>query len=561
MKKIFIIPGSLIMGILVFSSCQKDVLDKAPLDSYTEDAVWGDLQLVEAFVNQQYNILPGPGHFWSNLTNRTWVLSAVCDEAHNRFNDYDVPVMVSGSLTADNLKNFDIWGITYTRIQDCNTILSKIDNVPGEEATKKRLKGETTYLRAYAYFKLASDYGGVPLIKTPNTISDEFKKQRSTYEECIKFVVDECDAAAGLLPDSYSSGDSKYGRATKGGALALKSRALLYAASPQWNAANDQAKWQKASDAAKAVIDMNTNYQFYNGKYINITTTLNSELIMVRLGNKQYLWKSFQGSETFLSPNGYHGWSSFAPSQNLVDAFGTADGKDISDPTSGYNPQRPYVNRDPRFYSDIIFDGRPYGKPEFFKDRYEAGGSNVAQMYEGGLDSDKGFDAWNSSLTRYSFRKYIDTTYNFNVETQTNKFWIVARLTEIYLNYAEAQFMMGDEAGARQYLDLIRHRGGITVDLPASLTGADLLKKIQNERQVELCLEGHRYYDVRRWKIADVTENKPLGGVKIVKNADGSKTYTYSNVQDRAFKPQHYLLPIPRAEIRSTGLPQNPGYD
>ena len=560
MKKILTAISSLLIGILFLSSCQKDVLDKAPLDSYTDEAVWSDLNLAEAFVNRQYVILPGPGHYWNNLTNRSWPLSSACDEAYNKFNDYDTFVMNSGSLTADNLKAFDIWSATYARIQDCNSILSKIDQAPGDDATKKRLKGEVAYLRAYAYFKLTSDYGGVPLIKTPFNLTSDFGVPRSTHEACIQFISDECDAAAALLPATYESSSPMYGKATKAAALALKSRALLYAASPQWNVANDPAKWQKASDAAKAVLDL-TVFRLYAGSYIDITTRPNSEIIMARGMNKQYLGNAFQGVETFMSPNGYHGWSSFAPSQNLVDAFGTADGKDITDPTSGYDPQKPYARRDPRFYSDIIFDGRPYGRAEYFKDRYEAGGSNTAEMFEGGLDSDKGFDTWNASRTRYSFRKYVDTTYNYNVETQTNKFWIISRLSEIYLNYAEARFMLGEEKTAREYLDLIRRRAGISAALPTSLTGADLLKKIQNERQVELCLEGHRYYDVRRWKIADVTENRPLGGVMIVKNANGSKTYTYITVQNRSFKPQHYLLPIPRQEIRRTNLPQNPGYN
>ncbi|MCZ8228938.1 MAG: RagB/SusD family nutrient uptake outer membrane protein [Flavobacterium sp.] len=148
----------------------------------------------------------------------------------------------------------------------------------------------------------------------------------------------------------------------------------------------------------------------------------------------------------------------------------------------------------------------------------------------------------------------------YNTETQTNKAWIISRLGEIYLNYAEAQFKLGNESTAIQYLNLIRRRAGITTPL-AGLTGTSLENKIRNERQVELCLEGHRYYDVRRWKIAQITENKPLMGVIITKNSNGTRTFTYKKVQDRIFKPEHYLLPIPRDEINRTGLVQNPGYN
>ncbi|HWW41811.1 RagB/SusD family nutrient uptake outer membrane protein [Pedobacter sp.] len=542
---------------VIMTSCKKDVLDKTPLDSYTDQSVWNDLSLAEAFTNNLYNVLPNAEHNWDNTTNRTWALSSACDEAFNKFDDYNASVMNSGSLTPDNLGVFDIWGSTYSMIQNCNIFLSKIDNVPGDAARRDRLKGEVTYLRAYAYFKLIKDYGGVPLIIKPFDLNSNFERSRNTYEECSSFISDELDKAAGLLPLQQSS--ANLGRATKAAALALKSTLLLYAASPQWNTTNDMAKWKKASDAAKAVIDLNA-FKLFTGNYADLFTTLNSELIMVRLTNKQYMWSAFQGVEMFLSPSGFHGWASFAPSQNLVDAYGTADGKDITDPTSGYDPQHPYVNRDPRFYQDIVYDGRPYGQPAFCQDRYGVGSTNAAEFYEGGLDSPQGWDKWNNSVTRYTFRKYCDTTYNFNEETQTNKFWIVSRLGEIYLNYAEAQFRLGNNGVAIQYLDLIRQRAGIKNLLPNSLTGTALENKIRNERQVELSLEGHRYYDVRRWKIADVTENKPLMGVIITKKADGSKSYNYSQVQTRVFKPQHYLLPIPKSEINRTKLVQNPGY-
>lgn len=556
MKRIYLKIGTALMATILFMGCQKNVLDKVPLDSFSDQLVWKDMKLAAAFADFQYNVLPGPGHYWDTLSSRTWALSSACDEAFNKFDDYNASIMNSGSLTPDNLGIFDIWSETYKRIQDCNLFLSKIDGVPGDDATRARLKAEITYLRAFGYAKLVSDYGGVPLVTKPFELNSNFEVPRGSFEDCVAFIVAECDAAATVLPATATD----QGRATKGAALALKSRILLYAASPQWNKDNATDKWQKAFDAAEAVIKL-PGYQLYTGAYADLFSVWNAEIIMGRMGNKQYQWNAFQGVEMFMSPCGFHGWSSFAPSQNLVDAFGTADGKDITDPASGYNPQKPYENRDPRFYSDIIFDGRAYGRPEFFKDRYAAGHSNVAEMYEGGLDSPQGWDTWNASLTRYSFRKYQDTTFNFNVETQTNKFWIISRLSEIYLNSAEAAYHLKNEGVARHYLDLLRQRAGITGTLPTTLTGAALLAKIQNERRVELCLEGHRYYDVRRWQIADVTENTPLGGVKIVKNGDGSKTYTYVKVQDRVFKSQHYLLPIPREEIRRTNMPQNPGYN
>ena len=559
MKKIFVIM-IIAAGLM---ACRRNVLDIPPQDRIAENVVWTDPNLVAAYQNSLYNGIPHGFylHMYSKYSDEAINTAPCCGAnifAQNTYNPDNIAQANSGDFWGGYMY---YWTYGYQYIRQANVFLQKMA-APGSLSftSKAQLVAETHFLRAFMYFNLIERYGAVPIVDTAYTLGDSANFKRNTFDECVAFIVAECDAAAAVLPVGYSSGAAELGRATKAAALALKSKALLYAASPLWNPSNDKQKWQLASDAAKAVIDL-PGYQLYTGGYENIFTTWNSEILMARQGNKQYQWNAFQGVEMFLAPCGFHGWSSFAPSQNLVDAFGTADGKDITDATSGYNPQQPYVNRDPRFYSDIIFDGKPYGKPDFFKDRYAAGHSNIAEMYEGGLDSQQGWDTWNASMTRYSFRKYQDTTFNFNVETQTNKFWIISRLAEIYLNYAEAEFNLGHEAVSRQYLDLLRHRAGIVNNLPGSLTGAALLAKIQNERRVELCLEGQRYYDVRRWKIADVTENTPLGGVKIVKNPDGSKTYTYIKVQDRVFKSQHYLLPIPREEIRRTNLPQNPGYN
>jgi hypothetical protein len=555
MKPKIILSISLFLCAVYFSSCKK-ALDKAPLDSYTDESVWKDLKLAEAFANNIYNVLPTFTVDWGSSLNRSLALSSASDEAYTKFADAYTcgvkNVLNKGLLSPDNAGNFDIWSNSYHHIQNANIFLSRIDDVPGDENFRKRIKGEVIFLRAYSYFKLISDYGGVPLVKEPFGLNSNFKLNRSSFDECVKFISDELDIAASLLPASTS----QRGRITSPLALAIKSRVLLYAASPLWNPTNDQAKWTAASAAAKAVIDL-PGFSLYTGRYTDLFTTFNNELLGVHLSGYVGPWNPFTGVEMMCFPNGYGGWAVFAPSQNMVDAFGTADGKYITDPTSGYLPQNPYVNRDPRFYANIIFDGRPTGNPAFFSSYRN---TNVAQFYEGGLDSDQGPDAWNNSVTRYAFRKYMDTTFNFIANTQTNKFWILARLGEMYLNYAEAEFNLGHEATAREYLDRIRSRAGITV--PLSETGAALRDRIINERQIELCFEGHRYYDVRRWKIAETTENQPVRQVIITRNATtGVKTYEYKDLAPRSFdKNKHYLLPIPRNEINRTGLPQNPGY-
>lgn len=543
---------------LLGTACNK-VLDKAPLDSYTDQSVWSDLSLAEAFANNIYNVLPTSTYDWGSSINRSYLLSCASDEGYNKFDYAGVrSILTKGILSPDNAGDFDIWAKNYFHIQNANILLSRIDAIPGDATTRNRIKGEVTFLRAYAYFQLVSDYGGVPLIKEPFDLNADFNVARSSYEDCVDFIVQELDLAASLLPASAPS--TSLGRITAPLAMAIKSRVLLYAASAQWNPGNDQAKWKAASDAAKAVIDLG-QFELYTGNYADIFTTLNNELIGVRLSNKQYNWSAFDGIEMMCYPSGFHGWAAFAPTQNLVDAFGTADGRLLTDPLSGYDPQHPYLNRDPRFYADIVYDGRLLGNPAFVTYRVSATNptGTAAEFYEGGLDSPQGLDTWNNSETRYTFRKYMDTTYDFNATTQTNKFWILSRLSEIYLNYAEAEFHLGHEAVAREYLDLIRKRAGILT--PLSETGAALENRIRNERQVELCFEGHRYYDVRRWKIAEATQNVAIGQVIINRAPDGTKNYTYQTLEQRYFDPANYLLPIPKTEINRTGLPQNPGYN
>ena len=550
MKLRILLLAGLCAGNFLLPSCSK-VLDKAPLDSYTDESVWKDIKLAEAFANNIYNILPTCTYDWGSSINRSFLLSPASDEGFNKFDYAGVRNVINkGLLSPDNAGGFDIWAKNYSHIQNANILLSRIDQVPGDDATRKRIKGEVTFLRAYAYFQLICDYGGVPLVKTPFSLSSDFKIPRSTFDECAKFVSDELEAAATMLTGI----NQPKGRANAALALAVKSRLLLYMASPLWNPSNDAAKWTAASAAAKRVMDL-PGLTLYTGNYADLFTTYNSEIIGARLSNKEYQWDAFTGIEMMCFPNGYHGWAAFAPTQDLVDAFGMANGKNIADAQSGYDPQNPYAGRDPRFYADIVHDGRPTGNAAYFSDRT----TNEAQFYEGGYDSDQGYDAWNNSLTRYSFRKYMDTTFNFNTDLQANRFWILSRLGEIYLNYAEAEFQLGHEAVAREYLNKIRQRAGITAPLTES--GPALLARIRNERQVELCFEGHRYYDVRRWKIAETTDNKPCRQVIITRNATtGVRTYVYQTLEQRAFKPEHYLLPIPRTEINRTGMPQNPLY-
>ncbi|CAL1518775.1 RagB/SusD family nutrient uptake outer membrane protein [Chitinophaga sp. MM2321] len=535
-------------------SCNKGFLDREPLTSYSDATVWGDINLVKAYVNDLYTVLPDGGGV------RALLLSPACDEGFNKFDYNGVRSIINaGALTPDNIGSFDVWKNTYSQIQKQNIFIGRIGEVPGDATDINLLKGQVHYLRAYSYFTLTRDYGGVPLITKQVKLDDNFDIPRASFEECLDFMIAELDEAATLLSAGYTAEEDK-GRITAAAALALKSRILLYAASPLWNPTNDLAKWEKASKAAKAVIDLPGYHliQSNESPYPQIfSTNFNAEIIFSRANNQDYGYHIF---DTWLSPNSYHGWAVHVPTQNLVDAFNMANGKMIDEAGSGYNPQDPYAGRDPRFYADIVYDGRGYRRSGDLE--YRGASGNVAEFFEGGLDSDAGLEEWNNSLTRYTFRKYCDTTFNMAAINQSNQPWIISRLAEIYLNYAEAEYHLGHQDVTREYINLVRARAGVTT-IPVATKDAELLKRIYNERQVELCLEGHRYYDVRRWKIAEITENKPVRQVIITRLPDGSRKFVYQDLENRVFHaPQNYLLPIPLYELqRTTSLTQNPGYN
>ncbi|SEN32946.1 Starch-binding associating with outer membrane [bacterium A37T11] len=534
--------------VLTLSSCKKDFLDRKSLNAYSEEDVWSNINLVETFVNSKYRSLP---HFYSSSTIVPSVsgLSASSDEGYCQWNYEDVWFFNLGQVTPDNL-SMDAWQGYYGFIRDCNTFFDHIDAVEGDAELKERLTAEVKFIRAWCYFDLVSRYGGVPLITKVYSLSDDdYLVPRNSYDECMDFIISELDEAAAMLPLSYNGAD--VGRITKGAALSLKSRAMLYAASPLNNPTNDRTKWTAALNAAKAVVDLDV-YSLYQGEdYRRVfLEKFNSEVILSFNINATTNPSGEYESRlnVMIGPNGYHGYSSYTPSQTMVDQFQMKNGKMITEEGSGYDLNNPYADRDPRFYADILsngveFRGRPY------------------ESFVGGLDSPQSsIENWNASLTGYNWRKYSDDAQPIDENVGTDQNWIIFRYAEIYLNYAEAAFETGDEATARMYLNLIRSR--VSVEMPdVTATGADLYEAIQLERQIELCFEGHRFFDVRRWKIAMETENKPLRSVTIEKDQSGNLSYSYFTVQNRRFYEQNYWYPIPKYELDKNGnLEQNPHY-
>jgi starch-binding outer membrane protein, SusD/RagB family len=539
MKKIIFI--SLI--IFAISSCNKDILEMTPMDKLSETSVWFDQSLIELFVNSKYHSVE---HGFFHLL--LW--SSLCDESYN-IHDGGSYMVQKGELTSDNVSvvgggwiaigpAFDYWKAGYSAIRDINIYFSKIDAAPVDDALKTRMNGEMKFIRAFVYANLIWRYGGVPIITNVFELGSDYTVSRSSYDDCVTYICSELDDAIADLPAKEPA--DQLGRASGDAAKALKSRVLLYAASPLNNPANDLNKWQKAADAADALL--NADYSL-NSDYQNTFIQDNNEIIFGRYFTQAdaYNINLFEGR------NGSNGWGSNNPTQNLVDDYEmAATGKLPSDPTSGYDPANPYVGRDPRFYASILYDGALWMGRE-------------TETFNGGLDSPQSsIGSWNATLTGYFLKKFVpDNIPPTGSTLLPTAPYIFFRYGEILLNYAEAKFELGDEPTALTYLNMIRSRINMP---PITATGDALREKIHHERRIELAFEGHRFFDVRRWKIAMETENKDLLAMKITKLGDGSKTYEIINLLTRGFSEKHYFLPIPRVEIdRSLGsLTQNPGY-
>lgn len=534
-----VLAGLLIGGL---SSC--DFLDIEPLDSYTESIIFSDPALTEAYITKNYTL---PTNGWSQAA-----LRFVCDESMNNFSWYSSWDINKGGMTPDQMGGLDIWSSYYWNIKNVNIFFDNIASLDAmDEGVRNLLIGEMIFFRAYYYMELVNRFGGVPLITRTFDLDDaEMMVKRNSYEECIDFITSEFQKAADLLPERNTG--AKFGRATKGAALAFKCRTELYAASPLWNTGNDKSKWEAAARTAEEVFKLGYSLDpDYKGLFLN---NRSPEIIFHRLYTSEFgHWYDWQNT-----PNGWEGYSATCVLQEMVDSYEMEDGTLPTADIYTNATSDPWLGRDPRLYASVVCDGQNFrnGVVDFWVN--EDGQS-------GGMDSEFGLNAWNYSKTHYTIRKFMDESLVNSWNDKGAQPWIYCRLAEVYLNYAEAKYHCGDEATAREYVNKVRARarGGKADILPdVTATGTELLQRIQHERKIELAFEEHRFYDVRRWKIAETTDNGPVHGIKIIKKKDGTKKYEFIEVQKRKFEPQHYLIPIPSYERRKNDLlDQNPGYN
>ncbi len=585
-----------VLVLLGLTSCN-GVMDVTPKDQLSDEAVFTDPNLAQAFVNDMYR---GLGHGLYEI-----MLASMTDESHFIHN-YNTESVVKSIITSSDRGAIDDgrfahfnWGPTYSRIRQTNIFLSKIDATTFDDALKQRMKGEVFFLRAYFYHNLMRMYGGVPIITKVYGLNEAYQAARNTFQETVAFIVANADSAAALLPLSYSGAD--VGRATKGAALALKARVRLYAASELYNMnpcgqsencyASPQdrtALWRAAKDAAKAVMDLGI-YSLFRPSPANaqeaaknygdlFLQTMSEEVILSRF----FLSTRDDGYNPGLhnGPNGFHTWGGNTPIQNLVDDYRMADGSKF-DWNNPVEAGAPYANRDPRFYASIAYDGAPWrprpddvkgldpvGIIQTFRQLSIRNDSGRVTDVVPGLDTrDSPVENWNGAYSGYYIRKFVDPSINAQfIKEQVP--WIFFRYAEVLLNYAEASIELNELTDAVNVLNQIRVRAGMP-PFSAALGQAALRDEYRNERRVEMAFEEQRFFDVRRWMIAPVPLSKVAGGINIF--LDGtSRTdrttwhnyrYAVDTVQVRAWNDKMYFMPIRFDELNRNGLlKQNPGY-
>ena len=643
-----------ILSILAFAaimvSCADDFLDKVPLDKLSEDAVFNSPQLAESYVNALYPVLPDPFQE-GNISNIT-------DEGFFRYGGSSTRYMYDGRLSPSTIiyiseggsahdsrtTVLNIWNRAYEFIYKMNYFIQAVSKEDSrlEKEVSDRLLGEVYYLRAWAYYNMIQRYAGVPIIKTPHSIGagEDFSVERANFDDCVDFILEDLDKADALLPAKDAS---QRGRVNKDVALALRARVTLLAASKLFNDPDSpqpsifkgkydyQGKWQRAYDACKAMVnraDVDGAYAL-DDKYSDYWKDLDSpELIWAKYF---VVTEDIDKAQLYYTLEYYNGWTSMQPTQALMIDYEMNNGKKFFEPGSGYDPKKPFANRDPRFYYSIATPFSKYGVIEdgtyneydlqmylLFKDKTREDFTADKEMPD---YTDKAKDLAHAvTHTGLELRKWYDPQKPITDKQTITPFYPWFRLAEFYLNFAECAYMLGKEDECRTYINKVRARADVNMP-PVTEGGTSLWDRLVNERRIEMAFEFTRYFDVRRWMIADKYENVPIAGMKTMILENGTKKdtvyrmarlasevdqntcYYWANSSEREtyieansnrdivtkwtytwlgqdyeidygecpltfsptqkyFVPANYLMPIPETEIKKSQntIQQNPGY-
>ena len=542
-------------GLLTTTSC--DFMDCDESDNYTLQEIQSSYNRVKQFVTSIYGYLP------SDFCNTHGaMLDAATDDAIHVYESSAIQRFVNGTWSA-NYTVDDKFAYYYNAIHDANYYLTTLSGLTfdtwenGDDyqdwmQNYDNYQYQVRFLRAYFYFELVRRYQNVPLITKPLSQTEANQIEPSSAQEVLKFIINECTEIAPKLPiKSTSIAQAENGRATRAMAMALKSRAALYAASPLYNTNGDNAKWTEAAKASHDIIASAGELGLGLDTYANLFKSKNYNSKEVILCRPTGTSKTFEQANYPMGVTG--GNTTTCPTENLASAFEMKDGRafDWNDPTMKANP---YKDRDPRFYLTIVHNGMLWPAKK------------AVDISEGGAN---GLPLTNATTTGYYLRKYVDNSISFeagSTTAATHHNWILFRYAEVLLNYAEAMIHVNGNCdfkdatytmSAREALNAVRKRAGMPE--VAACSQDEFLTRVKHERRVEMAFEGQRFWDLRRWKNLDETKN--IYAVRITHH-NGVLSYEKTLLSERSVSDKLYFYPIANVELfKNKKLVQNSGWD
>lgn len=529
---------------LALASCGK-FLEIESKSQVSDNTLWSTSENADLFLNNIYSSLTGP--FNTDDPRENWTDNSMASRVGPQSRN-----LIALSQYAPNNSPSE-WG-QYNNIRKANLFIEKVSSSELPEDWKKLRLAEARFLRAYFYSKLWMSYGGVPIIVNVLNINeqgDAVFQPRNSVEDTFKFIVDECSAIAADLPLNVEAG-----RASRGSALTLKGWVELVWASPLYNVTDDISRWQTAAKTNKEVIDLGVYSLFPDYNTLHFEENNNNQEVIF---DKQYLGGTSLGGsrEGLQGPWRVGGtqrsWGNVNPTQELIDEYAMSNGLTITDPASGYNPQKPYEGREKRFYQSIIYDGSEW-----------LGFEMVMKQGVGSPNATDLSDVNEATNTGYSLRKGLNPVYAINGNNRQNSgSFVIFRYAEVLLSFAEAENESnGPSSAVYEAINLVRQRSELPV-LKEGLSKDEMRKAIHRERRVELAFEEKRWDDLIRLKLAEKNLNGHLHGMLIQKenNMWVYKVIPAPGGQRQFFADRNYFLPIPQSAIdRNPKITQNPNY-
>lgn len=577
----------LVIGVLfVLSGCDQYLNKTKESEGLSGNEVFSNYLKFRQFLDGMYTY-PEMNDYLS--PNDQSFLAAVSDEGYTESEWETMPVVQGGDwlrayITGGAEQFGPVWQGSWQGIRIANISIKHIPDLQGNAGTDKinELNGQAHFMRAWFYFELLRRQGGMPYIIEPLSPSDNFGLPRLSFNETAQMIAADCDTAASMLPTRWNQ--ANLGRPTKGAAMALKATALLFAASPNNNESNDVGRWKAAANASWNFInfaEQTGRYRLIGGNSVDTVrymtpggekmityTSGRDSVFMYNRSNDEIIWEDYQAVN--FSPYTTFGVPSltpksritgFSPSQNIVDMFETKNGLAIGD-DSNYDPQNPYVDRDPRFYQSILFNG----------EQWTSESNRYLELFNGGKDrTGEKYYSYTGYLSNKYWPSYVSNVTNAN-PPPTHRIYL--RYAGLLLQYAEAANEIGGPnysvSGANMSsvdaVNMVRARVNMPpVDSRYLSDKSTFRKRIRNERAVELYLEHKRFFDLKRWHVSAEQQYKQIYGAHITKDASKPTGYDISRssspVINLTFNPKQYRFPIPTNDANMfKEFKQNPGW-